>query len=219
MCGRFSLGVDTDALIHAMGPFTAAVPLEPRFNVAPTQQVAAVVRGPDGLRLGTLRWGLVPSWATDDRGGARMINARSETVDRKPAFRDLFQHRRCWIPADGFYEWRRDPDGGKTPMHIRLPGGRPFVFAGLWDRWDGPEGPVHTCTVLTTEPAASIAEIHDRMPVILPVESRDRWLDPSASQEALKALLRPYPGQLEAYPVSTLVNSPDNDDPDCRTPV
>lgn len=219
MCGRFSLGTDTDRLVHEFGLGTATAEVRPRYNIAPTQDAAAVVRGADGLRLGTLRWGLVPHWSKDGAGGARMINARSETVDHLPAFRDPFRARRCWVLADGFYEWQRGPAGEKTPVHIRLPGGAPFAFAGLWDRWRSPDGELLSCTILTTTPSEAVAPIHDRMPVILPAGAREEWLDPAATPAALKSLLRPYDGELEAYPVSALVNSPGNDVPECRLPA
>lgn len=219
MCGRFSLGVDTDRLVAVFGITESALDWTPRFNIAPTQDVAAVVAGASGPRLGPLRWGLVPHWADDAAMGSRLINARSETVDVKPAFRDPFRERRCLVLADGFYEWKRD-NGSRTPMRVTLPDGEPFAFAGLWDRWRPRDGePLHTCTIITTPAAPSIRSIHHRMPVILPAQERDRWIDPHAGSAALKALLRPYPGDLEAYPVSTRVNTPANDGPEIIEPV
>jgi putative SOS response-associated peptidase YedK len=219
MCGRFSLGVDTDRLIGEFGLDDVPVDHEPRYNVAPGQDVLAVVRGPEGLRTGLLRWGLVPHWAPDPKGGGRLINARSETVATRPSFRDAFRHRRCWILADGFYEWAPTPWGRKQPHFIRRPDGRPFALAGLWDRWRRGEDQVVSCTILTTSPSDVVAPLHDRMPVILPAAGRDRWLDPSAEFEDLHALLRPDTGPLEAFPVATLVNHPDNDGPEVRAPV
>ena len=218
MCGRFSLGVDTDRLVAAFGIASVAEPHEPRYNIAPTQPVPAVVRGEDGLRLGALRWGLVPHWADDPGIGSRLINARSETVDRKPAFRDAFRERRCWVLADGFYEWR-EQDGRKVPVHFHLPDGAPFAFAGIWDRWRRDQGEVVSCTLLTTEPSDDVRPVHDRMPVILPADVRERWLDPDADPSDLKALLRPFPGTLEGHAVSTRVNSPENDDPSLIEPA
>lgn len=217
MCGRFSLGVDTDRLIAEFGIDTIAEPHEPRYNIAPTQPVPAVVRSDDGLRLGALRWGLVPHWADDPGIGSRMINARSETVDRKPAFEAPFRDRRCWVLADGFYEWQ-EQDGRKVPIHFSLPDGRPFAFAGLWDRWRDGDREVVSCTLLTTDPNDDVRPVHDRMPVILPADVRDRWLDPDADPARLKSLLRPYPGVLEGRRVSTRVNSPENDDPSLLEP-
>lgn len=218
MCGRFSLGVDTDRLIATFGITAVAEPHEPRYNIAPAQPVAAVVRAHDGLRLGALRWGLVPYWADDPAIGSRMINARSETVDHKPAFREPFRDRRCWVLADGFYEWQAEA-GQKVPILFRLPEGEPFAFAGLWDRWIGHGDEVVSCTLLTTQPNDDVRPVHDRMPVILPAEVRDAWLDSDASPDDLKALLRPYPGTLERRRVSTRVNRPENDDPSLLDPV
>lgn len=218
MCGRFSLGVDTDRLVAEFGIATVAAPHEPRYNIAPTQPVPAVVRADHGLRLGALRWGLVPYWAGDPGIGGRMINARSETVDRKPAFREPFRDRRCWVLADGFYEWHSQ-GGQKVPVHFRLPDGRPFAFAGLWDRWRGDDDELVSCTILTTEPSDEVRRIHDRMPVILPEDARDRWLDPGADPDSLKTLLRPYAGALQGRHVSTRVNVPENDDPSLIEPV
>lgn len=217
MCGRFSLGVDTDRLIAEFGVSTVAVPHEPRFNLAPTQPVPAVVRAEDGLRLGALRWGLVPPWAERPGDGPAMINARSETVDRRPAFAEPFRRRRCWVLADGFYEWFTDEDGRRAPVHFRRPDGRPFALAGLWDRWQGDDDEVLSCVILTTEPSDVVRPVHDRMPVILPERDRERWLDPGAGRPELRALLQPYPA-LEARRVSPYVNDPANDDPRCIEP-
>jgi putative SOS response-associated peptidase YedK len=154
-----------------------------------------------------------------------MINARSETVSEKPAFRSAYKRRRCLVPADGFYEWKKEGvgEGGKTakvPYWIHLAQGEPFTFAGLWEKWEGGEGdPVYSFTILTTQASPGIREIHPRMPVILSREGGDRWLQPEASPEELQTLLQPYTGQdLKAYPVSTLVNSPRNDLPACIAP-
>jgi putative SOS response-associated peptidase YedK len=219
MCGRFSLGVDTDRLIGEFGLDIVATEHEPRYNVAPGQDVLAVVRGPEGLRAGLLRWGLVPHWAPDSKGGGRLINARSETVATRPSFRDAFRHRRCWVLADGFYEWAPGPGGRKQPHFIRRPDGRPFAMAGLWDRWRRGDEEIVSCTILTTSPSDIVAPLHDRMPVILPASERDRWLDPAADPGELRAMLRPDAGPLEAYPVATLVNRTDNDGPEVRAPM
>ena len=215
MCGRFSLGVDTDRLVAEFGLSELAAEHRPRFNIAPTQPVAAVVDGPNGLRLGSLRWGLVPSRSAGPPR-APLINARSETADRLPSFAGSFRSRRCWILADGFYEWRRESDGSRTPYHIRLPDGRPFALAGLWDRWHGEDGPLLTCVILTTRPAPALARIHDRMPVLLPPQTRREWLDDSADPAALRPLLEPWDGPLVVERVSTRVNSVVHDDPACR---
>jgi putative SOS response-associated peptidase YedK len=180
-----------------------------------------VVAGEDGSRrLISMRWGLVPYWAEDPGIGSRMINARAETAAEKPAFRDSFRRRRCLVAADGFFEWQKAP-GGKQPYLIRLEGGAPFAFAGLWDRWRGRRGRVlETFTILTTTPNELVRPIHDRMPVILPAEARSRWLAEDAESEALRELLGPLPGEgMEAFPVSQLVNSPANDSLECLQPI
>jgi putative SOS response-associated peptidase YedK len=168
-----------------------------------------------------MRWGLIPRWAKDPSIGNRMINARAETVASKPAFREAFQGRRCLLPADGFYEWKRC-GARKQPMYLRMLDGRPFAFAGLWARWR-PEGgePVESCTILTTEPNELVADIHKRMPVILPPQDYGPWLDPETRDPArLSGMLQPYSAEeMIAYPVSTRVNRPEHDDPDCVEPV
>jgi putative SOS response-associated peptidase YedK len=218
MCGRFSLGVNVDRLGQEFGLDPVVLDHAPRYNIAPSQSVLAVVPGPEGLRAGLLHWGLVPHWTRDPKAAGRLINARSETAATLPSFRSSFRSRRCWILADGFYEWR--PDGKqKQPFHIRRPDGRPFALAGLWDRWTRDGAELLSCAILTTSANEILAPIHDRMPVILAADGRDEWLDPSTAPDTLQALLRRDPGPLEAYPVSTAVNSPDNDGPEVREPV
>ena len=195
-----------------------AVDLTPSYNVAPTQEVAAILEEDGKRRLELLRWGLVPSWADDPEIGARMINARSETAPQKPSFRRAFRSKRCLIPADGFYEWKREP-GGKQPYYFRMEDGRPFAFAGLWERWEK-GGALLSCAILTTRANSVLEGIHDRMPVILPPGSYDAWLDPDADKEQLIDLMSPYPGDdLETYPVSRYVNSPRNNDERCIEPA
>lgn len=221
MCGRFSLGVSTDDLREEFGIVEGSLDWAPRYNIAPTQDVAVVVAGERGPRLGVLRWGLVPHWADDPAIGNRLINARAESVADKPSFRDAFRTRRCLILADGFYEWQRTGKGNaKVPVYIRLPDGRPFAFAGLWERWRPRHGdPLHTCAIITTDAAPSIRSIHNRMPVILRPDERQQWIDPHAAPETLLGLLHPYAGVLDAYPVSPVVNSPENDGPECVRPA
>jgi putative SOS response-associated peptidase YedK len=184
--------------------------------VAPTQEVATVVEGGEGRRLEMSRWGLIPAWADDPGIGARMINARSETVAEKPSFKKAFKQRRCLIPADGFYEWRKE-NGGKQPYYIRTQSGRPFAFAGLWESWSRNGEGIQSCTILTTGANDFLQEIHHRMPVILPPEVYDLWLDPGIREpDQLLPLLAQYPGEdMEAYPVSRRVNSPSNNEPGC----
>ncbi len=198
--------------------------LRPRWNVAPTQEVPAVRREGDGRHLVLLRWGLVPFWAGDPSVGARMINARAETVAGKPAFRDAFRRRRCLVPADGFYEWRAE-GRRRQGYAIRRRDRAPFAFAGLWERWNGPKGgpapaaPLETVTVITTTANATLAPLHERMPVILDAGDWERWLDPAAPAAELERLLVPAPdGLLEAYPVGPRVNSVANDDESCAAP-
>ncbi|NLX09005.1 MAG: SOS response-associated peptidase [Chloroflexi bacterium] len=221
MCGRFTLTeVNPEVLSQNFGVDPPPPDLPPRYNVAPSQPVATVIRDPESGRnqLAMMRWGLIPSWAKDASVGYKMINARAETVAEKPAYRTALSRRRCLIVADGFYEWQAQAQGPKVPMYITLADHQPFGFAGLWERWTEPESGevLTTCTIITTEPNDLMATIHNRMPVILPREAYDRWLDPAETDgRALTDLLRPYPaGQMAAYPVSRLVNAPGNDGPE-----
>jgi putative SOS response-associated peptidase YedK len=168
-----------------------------------------------------VQWGLVPSWAKDPSIGARMINARSETAADKPSYRAAFRRRRCLIPADGFYEWAQRPRGPKQPVRFTVGDGEPFAFAGLWEQWASPDGALESCTILTTAANALVARVHDRMPVILPPEAYDRWLHTGETEaRSLLELLRPIdPRRMTARPVSTTVNSPRNETPECIEPV
>ena len=218
MCGRYTLSTPAGRLAEVF-QLDSTVEITPSYNVAPTQQVAAVLEDEGGRRLEMLRWGLVPSWADDPEIGSRMINARSETAPEKPSFRRAFRGRRCLIPADGFYEWKRE-NGGKQPYYFRMQDGRPFAFAGLWESWEKGDGPLRTCAILTTRANSVLEEIHDRMPVILPHDAYNAWLDPDADREELGELMIPYPeGDLETYPVSRFVNSPRNNDERCIEPA
>ncbi len=222
MCGRFTLTADPDELRQAFPWLNIPDGLTPRYNVAPSQPVAVVPN--DGKnQMDFYLWGLVPSWAKDPSIGDRLINARAETLTEKPSFRSAFRRRRCLILADGFYEWRQEPGRkSKTPMYARLTSGQPFAFAGLWERWDPPDGStLLSCTIITTQPNSLMEPIHNRMPVILPESAYKLWLDPGEpDQRQLAALLKPYPpAEMAAYPVSTLVNSPDNDQAACIAPL
>ena len=224
MCGRYSLTTAPEAL-RRLFDFSNLPNLAARYNIAPTQDVPVVrsAGGGDGgeLELAMLRWGLVPSWAKEISIGARMINARAETVAEKPAFRSAFRDRRCLVPADGFYEWRTE-DGKKQPFRIGMKGGAPFALAGLWERW-APEGeePVETVTIVTTDANDKLRPIHHRMPVILAPDDYATWLDTGAEDAGpARALLRPYPGEPMAfYRVNPRVNNARNDDPECIAPL
>lgn len=197
--------------------------LPPRYNIAPTQDALVIRRHPEtGQRSADmLRWGLLPGWAKDASGGARMINARAETVADKPSFRAAFAKRRCLVPADGFYEWQTLPRGARQPWLIARADGDLFSFAGLWEGWRAPDGTiVRSFTIITTEANAGLRPIHERMPVILPPEVYTAWLDPATPADDALAMLRPAPDDLlTAYRVSTRVNNVRNDDPECAAPV
>lgn len=221
MCGRYTLSAPGEVVGELLG--LEAVPaLAPRFNISPTQESLVVRAAPGGQRQAEpMRWGLVPSWADDPSVGSRLINARSEGVAEKPAFRSSFKSKRCLVPADGFYEWQKLAGGKKQPWHIHLASGRPFAIAGLWARWSKGEIPLETFTLLTTAPNEVAGRIHDRMPVILAPDEYDRWLDPELSDpEVLLPLLDSYPAaEMAAYPVSNRVGSPSQDDPGLVVPL
>lgn len=222
MCGRFTLTQSGDIIARHFD--LAAVPdLESRYNIAPTQPVAIVRTTPeDPQRQFTyVLWGLIPSWSKDPQIGARLINARAETVTEKPSFRAAFKRRRCLIPADGFYEWQRSPDG-KQPYYFQLEDQAPFAFAGLWEHWEAGTGEViESCTILTTEATDWLRPIHDRMPVILNTQDYNLWLDPEVQGgNELQALLYPDDSlAIQHYAVSSRVNNPRHDQPDCLAPL
>lgn len=256
MCGRFTLTTPTDEISEYFRVLeglegSARGRLRPRYNIAPTQPVACVRQtvaadtepstpgGPAVRELVEMRWGLIPHWARDPAIGNRMINARSESVADKPAYREAFRRRRCLVIADGFYEWKR-LEASKQPYFIYMEDRRPFAFAGLWERWKprtgqldnivapgkpevplSTDGRVESCAFLTIGPNELMASIHDRMPVILPPEHWDAWLDPDVQDaDELAHLLISYPaGEMRAHPVSTHVNKPGNDDPACIEPI
>lgn len=223
MCGRFTLKATIADLKELIPGLVVASELPPRYNIAPTQQVA-VVREPGADRrreLTTLRWGLIPRWAESAAIGAKLLNARAETLATKPAFRDALKQRRCVIPATGFYEWRKDAaTGRKMPLLIQLPEGKPFVFAGLWDEWMSPDGAVSSCTIITTSAHPVIATVHDRMPAILAPADLDAWLDPSSRDPArLVALLHAWEGAVTMRAVSPVVNNARNEVPECLEPL
>ena len=196
-------------------------PPEANYNVTPRAEVPVVAESKGERVLDLVRWGLIPSWAKDMKIGDRMINARAESVADKPAFREAFRSRRCLVLADGFYEWQAGGPYGKTPHYIRSPDRKPFAFAGLWERWRAPDGAVlETCAIVTTDANERVRELHDRMPVVLAPEHHDLWLDAATDRERLLALLVPAPAsRLETFAVSTVVNRPENEGPECVEPV
>lgn len=223
MCGRFTLRTNLNLIAEQFG-VPKQLELIPRFNIAPTQQVA-VVRMHDGQRqLATLRWGLIPSWAKDLKIGYSTINARCDSLATKPAFRAAFKKRRCLVLADGYYEWLAQGKV-KQPYLYEVDGGRPFAFAGLWEQWWGPEKkdepPLESCTIVTTDANELAHKIHDRMPVILEARDYDAWLDANNQDaESLKHLYDPFPtDRLTARPVNPIVNNARNETPECVTPV
>ncbi len=222
MCGRIVQSVAPHQLAEDF--FLDMVPdLLPRYNIAPTQDIAAVLPNPqsDGRLVSMFRWGLVPHWSRGPDEAARLINARSETVLAKSSFRDSFRQRRCLIPVNGFYEWQKRTDG-KQPFLFQARDHGLFALAGIWDRWEYPGGKeLNSCTILTTAANATMRPIHHRMPVILPRQDWDLWLKLDAAQaESLTALLRPVaPEDLLAVPVTRRVNRPDFDNPECLEPI
>lgn len=220
MCGRITLTVKPSDLLEEF-PVDEVPDFEPHWNLAPTQDLCVITnREPRKVQL--YRWGLLPFWAKALKDGARMINARSDGVAEKPAFKKAFGRKRCLILADGFYEWKVLDKKRKQPYFIGLENRKPFAFAGLWESWHPPDGgdAVHTCSVITTDANEQLSKLHDRMPVILPPASWELWLDPEEERpDVLLELLKPYDGRMTTFPVSTLVNSPANDTPECLDPV
>lgn len=215
MCGRSSLHEEPKELLESYGLPPRLSGFRPRFNIAPSQTQWAILRDGNGLVcVRELRWGLVPSWANDPSVGAKMINARCETIAEKPSYKDALRNRRCLIIADGYYEWMKS-ERGKVPMRFEMLGGKAFVFAGLWERWEKGDEPLETCTIITAPAGIATAHIHDRMPVIFDHAESLRWLDDSSAKRDLLPLLRAYPGNLEMFEVSSVVNNPANHTEDC----
>lgn len=216
MCGRYMITTNAEALRRLFSIKGPPPNLQPRYNVAPTQKAPIIRLHEGGRALAMLRWGLIPHWSDDPNISYSTINARAETVDKKPVFREAFTSRRCLVVADGFYEWQMRGKGPKEPYLITPSDGEPFAFAGLWERWARGEEALETFTIIVTEPNELMKPIHNRMPVILNSESYDSWLNGEAGKELLKA----YPAsEMKARPVSTHVNSPRNDDPKCIEPI
>lgn len=224
MCGRFTLtNPDPNVIAKTFNLDAVPADLSAHYNVAPSQAIPTVIRDAEGQNhLAFMHWGLIPSWSKDASGASKMINARAETIATKPAFRTALSKRRCLVIADGFYEWRTEEDGPKTPMYIQLADKQLFGFAGLWERWTEPEsGEVLTsCTIITTTPNDLMKSIHNRMPVILPRDAYAEWLDyKQTDANAVTPLLVPYPAdKMIAYPVSRRVNNVRYDAPDLVQP-
>src|SRR5690606_1519372 len=218
MCGRYTLFAEFDEILDR---FDIEVSIDqelynPSYNIAPSHSVLSVINDGTRNRLGYLRWGFVPTWAKDEKIGYKMINARAETLAEKPSFREAYKHRRCLVVADSFYEWKKGADNSKTPMRITLKSEKLFAMAGIWERWKTPEGkPLFTCSIITTTSNELMKDIHDRMPVILNKEDEQTWLDPKLDDVSkISHLLKPLPADhMEAYEVSTMVNSPSNTSP------
>ncbi|MCP5418339.1 MAG: SOS response-associated peptidase [Chromatiaceae bacterium] len=221
MCGRFNLITDAQALIDFF-ELSSGVTVTPRYNISPSQNLLAVRQHDSRREALPLHWGLLPHWVKDRKTAFKMINARAETVAEKPAFRNALRHRRCLIPASGFYEWRATEKGVKQPYHIRPKEGGLMAFAGLWESWSGADGEhIESCTIIVTTANETLRPIHDRMPVIVPREQHTLWLDTAIqAPDRLKPLLIPCPEEvLVAYPVSRMVGNPANDGPECVVPL
>ncbi len=220
MCGRFTLTVDIEELQEAFPGVDFGLYMKPSYNIAPSQSILSISNAtPQKAQL--FHWGLIPPWSKDKKIAYKMINARSETLADKPSFKSPFRSKRCLILADGFYEWKKEGDK-KIPTYIRLKSKKPFAFAGLWETWNQEKNqPIHSCTIITTEANPLLKPVHHRMLVILKKTDYDLWLDPTAVKpETLQHLLEPYDSnELEYFPVSTVVNSPRNNSPECVVPA
>jgi putative SOS response-associated peptidase YedK len=219
MCGRTTLIVSAQLVARWLGLEVGA--WRPRYNLCPGEDLLVVRLGTTGQpEVLPMRWGLIPYWAKDPKIAWQCINARAETVATKPAFREAFQRRRCLIVVDGWYEWETLPGRRKQPYAIRMPDGSPFAFAGLWERWRPLEGePVETCTIVTTAANAATAHLHHRMPVVLPLSEFPAWLDSKTPAADLQAMLQPYQGAVDVFPVSMSVNSGRVDEAQCLVPI
>lgn len=220
MCGRFSLKSTIQAIEDEFNIESNKIELKPRYNIAPTQDVAVVVYDEKRI-LKFFKWGLIPAWSKDQTIGSRLINARAETLTQKVTFKNLLKRSRCIIVADGFYEWEKGTTG-KNPYYFSLKTQRPFGFAGLWTKWTNQDGVIiFSCTIITVEPNSIVGKIHNRMPAILKKSNYKIWLDTSFSDETdLLKILEPYSdSDMISYRVSKIVNSPNNDNPTCIEPI
>jgi putative SOS response-associated peptidase YedK len=218
MCGRYSLTTDAETLAEHF-QVLRQIRFQPSYNIAPSQKILNIVELDDGSRKAVnLFWGLVPSWSKDSKNSAHLINARMETIREKPSFRSAFKHRRCLIPAEGFYEWSRA--NGKQAFHIHLEDRQPFAFAGLWEQWQHESETLYSCTIITTAANELMQPIHERMPVIMPPEHYHNWLNKAADADEAFALLdnQAY-ANMTTMPVSDWVNNPRHDDAHCIQPI
>ena len=222
MCGRFTLTLEAEDVQQELELGPMPPDWVAHYNVAPSQPVAVVTEAVE-RKVERMRWGLIPAWAKDASIGDRLINARSESLAEKPAFRNAYAHRRCLILANGFYEWQKleGPKPIRIPYYFQLEGGRAFAFAGLWEAWKSPEGQeLRSCTIITCQANAIVARVHERMPVIFDREACWKWLDDNRHIPDLQPLLAPYPAdKMTAFPVSRLVNDPAHDSKDLVVPV
>ena len=222
MCGRFTLYSTEQVLINEYA-IENSFTYEESFNIAPSQRVLAIINNGKKNRAGQLLWGLIPPWAKDKKIAYKMINARGETLAEKPSFKRAFQSRRCIIPTSGFYEWKRTEDGKKKPYFIHLKNNKLFAFAGLWEKWNDPatEEDIFTCTIVTTAPNEMMANLHDRMPLLLENKHQDDWLNPDIKDtDYLQQLVKPFPSEhMTAYEVSTAVNKPTHNGSELIEPI
>ena len=224
MCGRYTLHHSPEEIEERFDVEPEEEWLSPRYNIAPSQIVPVIRHAQSGdsrRQMIGCRWGLIPYWAKDPKIGNNLINAKAETIAEKPSFKQPFQKRRCLIPADGFYEWRKQGKAPSQPMYVRRRDGALFAFAGLWEQWKSPEGAaVETCTIITVEPNELLSTIHHRMAAILRPDDERAWLDPKSKVDDLLQILRPYESDLlEAIPVSRAVNSPAHESPELIAPI
>jgi len=220
MCGRFTITIEASYFQQELNLGSIPKEWKPRYNVAPSQDIP-IVLNKETRDVEMLRWGLIPFWAKDEKIGYRMINARSETIQEKPSFRNAFKQRRCLVLADGFYEWQKqDGKAPKVPFYFQLADGAPFAFAGIWETWKPPEGdPLRSCSIITTEPNSLVAMAHNRMPVMLDKQIMWGWLE-DKPPHALQSMLAPYPAEkMRALPVGLAVNNPKNDSAECVRPL
>lgn len=215
MCGRFALAVTPEELANHFN-LKRKVTTVPRYNIAPSQQVVIIRARAREYTTAAVRWGLIPHWAKDEKVGYKLINARVESIQEKPAFREAFNHRRCLVPAIGFYEWKQDGNR-KQPYFVKMKNGSLFAMAGIWESWLSPEGQkIESCAIITTAANTIVAKLHDRMPVILPKDCYGLWLDSNREGFSFPEYMRPYdPFKMTAYPVSSMVNNVKNEGEGC----